>query len=82
MSNIVGPNNSWRLIYDDTKSWYNFFEADGFTETLSTLEEFETREDGINRILELELTTLEELNSNEYDVPEPPDPSQYLQGEE
>lgn len=71
MSNIIGPEKSWRLVYDDSKSWHHYFESDGFTESISYLEEFSDYQSGLNRIFDLNLITDEDLNQGLEYVPEP-----------
>jgi len=51
--NRAGTDNSWRLVYYDNKAI--LFEATGNTDSINTIEEFETEQEGIDRIEELEL---------------------------
>lgn len=51
----IGPNLSWRFVYNDTILVTYPFQSDGWTESIHTIEERETEEECWARINELGL---------------------------
>ena len=64
VANTVGPALSWRLVHDSVL-WYAWFESTGYTTSMYTIEEFETEQEGNDRIAQLRLVP--------FDPPEPPE---------
>jgi hypothetical protein len=55
MANKTGKELSWRLVYDPKDTWCNIFESDGVTESINTIEEFETEQEAKDRAVKLGL---------------------------
>jgi hypothetical protein len=63
----VGPALSWRLVHDSVW-WYAWFQSTGYTTSIHTIEEFQTEQEGNDRIAELGLVP--------FNPPAPPEPEE------